>query len=451
MNADPAERARVKRAWVIPAPRLAALIAIAAPAWLLSGYRWGLFLSLLVTALVIAIVLYELVTLAPARAVTITREAPSRTGLGDPTELTYTAHSEWPRVLRVLIHESPPAALRPRTEAPLSLEVIGPPVVATSVMTPVARGRHAIGPVTIHIRGSLGVLTRSGRMEPGDEISVAPSLAPVRQFRLRALQARTSDTGPRVLRQRGESLAFSGLRLYAPGDDPRRIDWKATARQRVPITREYNLEQGQTVLIAVDAGRLMTQEECGVSRFEQALSSALVLATVAADGGDKVGLLLFDDTVRAFLPPREGMAAVRTIRDTLVAAEPALVEPDYAAAFATIAARQRRRALVVLFSDVIDARSSRAMITHTTHSASRHLHVVVAMRSESLFQAGVPVGAGSSDSLYVNAAAEELVLAREEALHRMRRAGVTVVDVPSGAVSAAVVDRYLEIKGRGSL
>ena len=451
MSPDLSAGARRKRAWVIPAPRLAALIAAAAPAWLLSGYRWGLLLALLLAAGVIVAVVYEFVTLAPARVVTVAREAPTRTGLGDATELTYTVHSEWSRMLRVLIHESLPAALRPHTEAPLSLEVVGPPAIGSSLVTPVARGRHAIGPVTVHIRGSLGILARSQRIEPDDEISVAPSLSPVKRFRLRALQARTSDAGPRVLRQRGESLAFSGLRPYTPGDDPRRIDWKATARQRIPITREYNLEQGQTVLIAVDAGRLMTQQEGGVSRFEQALSASLVLATVAADGGDKVGLLLFDDSVRAFLPPREGMTAVRAIRDTLVAAEPALVEPDYAAAFATIAARQRRRALVVLFSDVIDARSSRAMITHTTYSASRHLHVVVAMRSESLFQAGVPAGLGSSDSLYVNAAAEELVLAREEALHRMRRAGVAVVDVPSGAVSAAVVDRYLEIKGRGSL
>lgn len=441
----------MKRAWVVPAPRLAALVAVVAPVWLLSGAPWGLVLSLLVTAAVAGAVLFELVTLAPARAVTITREAPIRTGLGDPTELAYTVHSGWHRPLLIAIHESLPAALRSQSVAALSLEVSGPPVVVTSTVTPVGRGLHHIGPVTVRISGRPGLMVRSFMVDPGDEISVAPSLTPVRRFRLRALQARTRDAGPRVLRQRGESLAFAGLRPYAPGDDPRRIDWKATARQRIPITREYNLEQGQTVLIAVDAGRLMLQQDSGVSRFEQALSSSLVLATVAADAGDKVGLLLFDDTVRAFLPPREGMPAVRAIRDALVAAEPTLVEPDYAAAFATLAARQRRRALVVLFSDVIDARSSRSLITHTTHSSSRHLHVVVAMRSGALFRAGVPAGTATEDSLYANAAAEELVLAREEALQHMRQSGVTVVDVASGSVSASVVDRYLEIKGRGSL
>lgn len=442
---------RVNRSWVIPTSRSAAVVAATGPVWLLSGSRAGLLLSLLVTAAVAAAVLYDFVTLAPRSAVTVTRTAPARTGLGDPTVVTYTVHGEWHRPLLLSIFESPPSALRQHATTPLSLDVSGPPLVATSTFTPLVRGQHAIGPVTVRLRGALGLLTRSFTIDPGDQISVAPSLAPVKRFRLRALQARTRDAGPRVLRHRGESLAFSGLRAYSPGDDPRRIDWKATARQRVPITREYNLEQGQTVLIAVDAGRLMMQQDDGVSRFEQALSSSLVLATVAADAGDKVGLLLFDDSVRAFLAPREGMPAVRAIRDILVGAEPALVEPDYAAAFATLAMRQRRRALVVLFSDVIDARSSRALITHTTHGSSRHLHVVVAMRSEALFRAGVPAETSKDDSLYLNAAAEELVLAREEALQRMRRSGVTVVDVSSGSVSASVVDRYLEIKGRGSL
>jgi uncharacterized protein (DUF58 family) len=173
----------------------------------------------------------------------------------------------------------------------------------------------------------------------------------------------------------------------------------------------------------------MLQQDDGVSRFEQALSSSLVLATVAADAGDKVGLLLFDDTVRTYLPPRAGMPAVRSHPRRAGGTEPALVEPDYAAAFATLAMRQRRRALVVLFSDVIDARSSRALITHTTQRSSRHLHVVVAMRSEALFRAGVPGRDVEGRFAVPAAAAEELVLAREEALQRMRRSGVTVVDV----------------------
>jgi uncharacterized protein (DUF58 family) len=442
---------RARRGWIVPESRLAVLLAIVAPLWLLSSNRLGLVAAIAATVAIGAAIVSELVRLPPARSVEVSRDAPARSGLGDDVHMGYRIVSPWPRDTAIAIHESVPAALRTVASPPLRTIMHEGQAFAESAIRPSLRGVHAVGSVSLRLSGPNRLLARSVRIPMDDEISVAPSLAPVRRFRLRALQARTGEAGSRVLRQRGESLTFSGLRGYVPGDDPRRIDWKATARQRVPITREYNLEQGQTILIAIDAGRLMTQTEAGVSRFEQALSSALVLATVAADAGDKVGLLLFDDAIRAFIPPRGGIQAVRLIRDALVFVEPRLVEPDYAAAFATMAARQRRRALVVLFSDVIDARSSRAIIAHTTRSASRHLHVVVAMRSESLFRAGVPSAEPSADSLFVNAAAEELVLAREEALQRMRGSGVTVVDVPANAVSASVVDRYLEIKARGSL
>jgi uncharacterized protein (DUF58 family) len=148
-----------------------------------------------------------------------------------------------------------PRALRAEVVAPLDLGHVGAQATVVSSIRPVQRGVHDAGPVVARIPGGLGLFARTFGIALSDEVSVAPSLAPVRRFRLRALQARTREAGPRVLRHRGESLTFAGLRAYAPGDDPRRIDWKATARQRVPITREYDLEQGQTVLIAVDAGQ----------------------------------------------------------------------------------------------------------------------------------------------------------------------------------------------------
>ena len=125
-------------------------------------------------------------------------------------------------------------------------------------------------------------------------------------------------------------------------------------------------------------------------------------------------------------------------------------EPDYASAFRFLAAHQRRRALIVFFTDVIDVRASRALLAHVTRGAVRHLVVVVALRNDALFAAATP-RVGKERALYESAAAEELILARDEALERMRRAGVTVIDVSPQAMTSAVVNRYLEIKARGAL
>jgi uncharacterized protein (DUF58 family) len=128
-----------------------------------------------------------------------------------------------------------------------------------------------------------------------------------------------------------------------------------------------------------------------------------------------------------------------------------MVEPDYALAFRTLTARHRKRSLIVLFTDVIDVRASQALIAHTSRSAARHLPLVVALRNEQLIAAAVSESGGATDSIYERAAAEELLQARDEALLRMRRAGVSVLDVPPEAMTAAVINRYLELKARASL
>jgi uncharacterized protein (DUF58 family) len=312
------------------------------------------------------------------------------------------------------------------------------------------RGRFALGNVALRVRTPLGLVARRMRWAPDDAILVTPSVANVRRFRLLAIQHRLYEVGVRAVRQRGEGRSFASLREYVVGDDPRHIDWKATARRGKPITREFTIEQSQSVFCLIDSGRSMTQLAGTYTRFEHALSAALVLTDVAASAGDRVGTLVFDDEVRTFVPAQRGQAALRAVRNALIPVRATLTEPDYAAAFRFLAARQRRRALIVFFTDVIDARASRALIAHVGRSAARHLVVVVALRNDAIIDAAMPA-ALDERSLYESAAAEELIAARAEAIERMRASGVTVLDVSPSGITAAVVNRYLEIKARGAL
>jgi uncharacterized protein (DUF58 family) len=262
---------------------------------------------------------------------------------------------------------------------------------------------------------------------------------------------RLAAAGVRDARRRGEGRSFARLRDYVVGDDPRYIDWKATARRGHPITREFTVEQSQTIYVLVDAGRSMTQLAGDFPRFEYALSSALVLADVAVRAGDRVGAMVFDDQLRALVPAQRGVGALHALRSALVPVQPTLVEPDYSAAFRALALRQRKRALIVLLTDVIDARAARSLLAHLSRGASRHLAVVVALRNEALLAASALAPASTASGLYSSAAAEELLSERATALQRMRDAGVVVLDVAPDAMAAAVVNQYLELKARGAL
>ena len=435
-----------------PTIRLAIAVAACALLWLLPGTA-GIAASLGALLVLFLITLADAVLLPPSSAVDVEREIADSVGVGDTVSGQYILRSRWPRQIDaalydapgagVIRHAAPPFAitLPPRSERVVPLELEGR-----------SRGSWPLGRIALRVRTPLGIMQRTLRYpEASARITVTPSVTGVRHYRLLTLQHRMRDLGIRSTRRRGEGTTFSHLREYQIGDDPRHIDWKATARRRQLISREHTVEQGQTVIIAVDLGRMMTQFAGELPRLEYALNSSLVLADIVASSGDRVGIIAFDDAVRAFVPPMGGPGAVVRVREALVPLRATMVEPDYALAFRTLTARHRKRSLIVLFSDVIDVRASQSLIAHTTRSAARHLPLVVALRNEQLLATAAADTDGRTRALYERAAAEELLQARDEALLRMRRAGVSVLDVAPEAMTAAVINRYLELKARASL
>jgi uncharacterized protein (DUF58 family) len=440
----------------LPTRRFAAALALLAPVWLVSFTSLGLAVAAALTALLLAAAVSDALRIPGPRDVIVERQLPPAVGLGDVATGAYhvrvTGRAESRPPLTFTVHDALPAgvsATAARAEPMLRLGPVGARVPME--ITGQRRGSYALGPVVLRVRGPLGLAQRTLRYEMDDRITVTPSIAGLRRYRLLAVQHRLRDAGVRAIRRRGEGTSFTNLREYVLGDDPRHIDWKATARRDRLITREFAVEQGQTVLIAVDAGRMMTQLAGPFPRFEYALSSAMVLADVAVHSNDQVGLVVFDSEVRSFVPAARGATALENLRGALVPVVPRMVEPDYASAFRLLAARHRKRSLIVLFTDVIDARASQALIAYTTRSAARHLPVVVALRNDVLLGAATPPSQASTTQLYESAAAEELVLARHAALLRMRNAGVAVLDVSPHAMTAAVVNHYLEVKARAAL
>ena len=435
---------------ITPEPRLALVIAVLSLAWLLPGSA-GRIVGWTLLGLVAVAAVVDAIALPTADDLTIERTAPTSIGIGDHAPSEYVVHSRWGLPLRARLADDLPAAVggSGAGETELFLPARGFAHLTTQ-LTGMTRGRFALGGVALRVRTRLGLVARRMRWLPDDAILVTPSVANVRRFRLLAIQHRLYEAGVRAVRQRGEGRSFASLREYVVGDDPRHIDWKATARRGKAITREFTIEQSQSVFCLIDSGRSMTQLAGTYTRFEHALSAALVLTDVASSAGDRVGTLVFDDEVRTFVPAQRGQTALRAVRNALIPVRATLTEPDYAAAFRFLAARQRRRALIVFFTDVIDARASRALIAHVARSAARHLVVVVALRNDAIVDAATPA-ALNEKSLYESAAAEELIAARAEAIERMRAAGVTVLDVSPSGMTAAVVNRYLEIKARGTL
>lgn len=309
------------------------------------------------------------------------------------------------------------------------------------------RGTAELAAFHLRYAGRFGLAERQARFDLPATLRVYPGVRAVARFARRLRRGRHEESGVRRSRRRGEGTSFESLREHVRGEDPRFIDWKASAKHAKLIARRYEVERNQNVIFMVDCGRWMTGEVGGMTRLDHALSSCVLLAKVAATRDDRVGLVAFADEVLAYVPPTKGRAAVEAILRATAEVQPRLVESDYAGAFAYLAARHRKRSLVVLFTDVMSKDASRAVVDECVRGARRHVPLAATLRDVDLdaLAGGVPANAAAT---YRQAAAEELLLERENALAVMRRAGVQVVDVAPTSLGAAVVERYLDVKAR---
>lgn len=435
----------------LPTRRSLILLAGLAPLALL-GYLSPLAADLLLCldALILALVLIDARLAVDPGSLAVERLATDSFSVGRAVEFSYRWRNSSYRSARLMLRETRPALLG-GVQPPRRLMV--PPRGEEReglVVTPIERGRETDGWFALRSEGPLGLGRRQWRVAAPWTATVYPSLPASRLKASIAAAVRRRDPGLRSVRRLGVGRQFESLREWVPGDDTRLIDWKATARHRKLIARDYEEERRQQVVLVLDAGRLLTADVGGVSRLEYVVQAALWLAFATHHHDDNIGMMAFADEIMHYVAPQRGRRGLSQVIEALSLVRPRLVEPDYPAAFRYLAVRNRKRALTILFTDVIDRLASQALVANVASLRPRHLPLIVTLRNPELDfiaenRPSTPGGA------YRRAAAEELLAARADALVQMRQLGAIVLDVHPEAAAAAVVEKYLELKRHGRL
>jgi uncharacterized protein (DUF58 family) len=413
----------------------------------------ALLLPMLAADLVVVLLAALDALLASGRLVTVEREPPRVLSVGRANPVRLTLRSTAGRPLQVSVTDDHSDGLgSDELPARVTVPARGRASLVYHVR-PTRRGAATLGDHHLRYRSPLGLWQRQLRQRAQHSVRVYPDVATVREYELLARQSR-ENLMVRAVRLRGGENEFERLRDYGRDDEYRNIDWKATARRGRLIVREYQQERNQTVVCLLDCGRLMTAEGDQISQLDHALNATLMMAHVAARAGDQVGLLAFDARVRAFLPPAGGRKAVHRVVQATYDLHPSLVESDFEVAFAHLSRRLRKRALVVLFTQVIDDVAARGVLKLVRGLPPRHLPLVVLFRDAELdrlaeLREQPGVGAGLPDSeLYVAAAAAEAVTWRERLVRDLRAGGALTLHVPARQLTPAVVNRYLTIKAQ---
>jgi uncharacterized protein (DUF58 family) len=251
----------------------------------------------------------------------------------------------------------------------------------------------------------------------------------------------------RATRLKGGESEFARLRDYTKDDEFRAIDWKTTARRQKLTSREYQLESNQNLVFMLDAGRLMAANVAGLSQFDHALNATLMLSHVAVRGGDQVGLVGFDSVVRAFVRPTSGPHASARLVRAAYDLHPRMVESDYDHAFAQLAIRQRKRSLLIIFTQVVDNRVARTLLAETRALLKQHLPLLVLFRDTDS-NALLERPATNDLELYHQAAAAEMARWRSSLILDLKSAGALVLDVAPHRLTGQLINSYLQIKAR---
>ncbi|MBI4260271.1 MAG: DUF58 domain-containing protein [Actinobacteria bacterium] len=377
-------------------------------------------------------------------------ETPSVLTVGEVGEVLLEARNPLGRPLDLEVRDATPPSLRRDPARHRGRIEAGGSATLRSEIRPTRRGRFRLGPLTVRAGGPLGLGGRQWSVDRRRPVHVYPALPGRAEADLRLERARVLQSGERSSRIRGGGTEFDSLREYHPDDEFRRINWRATARSVRPVTNVFREERNQRVLLLFDVGRTMAGTVGGVARFEHALDAGFAVAELAARIGDHVGMAAFDGSVRVAVGPRSGRGQLGRVLGALFDLEPSLEAPNYGLAVAEVLARYRRRALLVLLTDLGSEATLEPLLDALPALRARHIVLFGSVADPSVAEAATAIPS-SAEEVYRKAAAAGSVAARNRAAARLRSVGVDVVDRPPGRLAGALADRYLRMKAYGRL
>ena len=385
------------------------------------------------------------------KGVRITREFSGRFAVGAETEVHINVQNAQPHAISLVIKDEYPPQMKLSGLREAQMRVDGQTSAALVYgLTPPKRGRFEFGQIAVRFLSRLNLVWCETRVGDATAVKVYPNMRRAREAELKALGARSLVSSHRKTSWRGEGREFESLRDYVRGDELRHISWSATARRGKLTTRQYQIERDQTILIAIDGGRLMTARIEQETKLDSAVHAALALMSAAARAGDNAGLLVFGRKIKSFLPPGRGHDHMDAALEALYSVEPEMIEPSYSRAFEFIAANSKRRSLVILLTDLVDEEGSKELLTSLRLLRPRHLPLVVTIADRDL-RAVVSSPPENVRDLFTQSVAEEIMYLRETALRLVESQGGLALDVTAAALAPAILEKYLQVKERGLL
>jgi uncharacterized protein (DUF58 family) len=401
--------------------------------WLYSGF-------------VAAASIVDLASLPSRRQIRVARSIPARIEQGRPFEVGIEVSFSGRMPVSVQAADDLPLEFRPH--GVMKAQVNGRQPLAFRYITEAsARGNYMLRHIYIRCSGNLGLWERQVRLQENLTLRVYPDLSGVRGI-MASMQHSLVLDGERIKVREQSGLDFHYIREYSPDDDPRAINWIASARTGRPMANVRQPERGKTVTLLIDCGRLMGMELDGQVKLDRAIEAALSLAAVALRQGDQVAMLAFSGEVLAYVPPGRTAAYLQDILEAVYPLKSEPSESNYSLALDYLLHVQRKRSMIVLFSDMENYLFEDELAPYLVKLRRNHALLLLSLE-DPVVTAWTRAGTANLARAYMRTAAQTARLERKRFVGHMGSRGIPVLDVPAGQLALAAVNQYLEQRSRG--
>ncbi|GAE29696.1 cell division protein DivIC [Halalkalibacter hemicellulosilyticusJCM 9152] len=367
-------------------------------------------------------------------------------GIAYQGKVVITNRSHYSVTVRI-IDDLPQSFVRP---FPIELQADSKSASSISYETvaPV-RGKYLVKKLYIRYKSVYGLWEKQMAQVIEDEVKVIPDLTDTRHF-LENAQKFLLHEGKDIRKRRSDVGEFAQIRNYVVGDDPRKINWRQTAKLQELMTNEYEPEHGKHVTLLIDCGRMMGAELKKGNRLERSLEAAITVAAASLQKGDQVAVLAFSSQVKVFVPPAKGMAHLQTILQAIYDVKVDGVESNYADVLRYLETVQKKRSLLLLFSDVRTFLHEESALVYLQRLRQRHLFFMIGVEDEML-KSRVGDDPEEVRTAVVKAMAMKQILVKKREKAKWERQGLHMIEAEEERLTVAAVSTYFDVMNRGLL
>lgn len=393
--------------------------------------------------------LLDIVTIyRPKRGIQAVRNSPDRLSNGDINTVSISVTNRYSFKISATIVEEVPFQFQKRNLTFRTSLGVARNQVLYYDLRPVQRGVYYFGAINVFVAGIFGFITRRYIFNEHKEVAVYPSFLEMHKYELMAASHRLTDYGIKKIRRIGHATEFDQIKHYVMGDDPRTINYKATARMNQLMVNTYQEEKSQPVYCLIDKGRTMKMPFKEMTLLDYAINSTLMVCTTALNKGDKAGLITFSKDIDEILPADKHRRQRNKILETLYAQKTDFKESDYERLYATVRRKLSQRSLIVLYTNFETVNGMRRQLKYLSHMAKDHL-VLVAFFLNSEFNEVLETPPTNLEDTFRKGMAEKLSNDKFLIVKELNRYGIhTILSKPEN-LTINSINKYLEFKARG--